>query len=258
MSARAYTRSALLVPVDTGDLMKPADAKAPKFDSKWWKLNKAKAADADGAFEKALKKYEDEKKAFLERAQTQKVGANPDAVVKALSDVKAVATKKKGDPKLGIGQKETKEGLGNYEKMADKAAQECKRAAGSPLMGMNVVALVKSGAPQFENYCKMRHVSENYNFLSLMAKNPKKEAKWYEGFIKEGSKFQVNLPGSIRVPFDKIAAEIKAGTSPDTPATWGAAPWDAAIKEVASMVTKDVLPTFRAYTIGQLLKEKLP
>jgi hypothetical protein len=238
--------------------MKPADAKAPKFDSKWWKANKAKAADADSGFEKALKKYEDEKKAFFERVKELKVGTSTDALQKALSDLKAQATKKKGDPKLGALQKETKEGLGNYEKLADKTIGECKRAAGSPLMGMSIVALVKSGAPQFENFCKQRHVSENYNFLSLMAKNPKKERRWYDDFIKEGSKFQVNLPGGIRVPFDKIAADIKDGKSPDTPATWAAAPWDKAIAEVAQMMTRDVLQGFRAYAIGAMVKAKLP
>jgi hypothetical protein len=236
--------------------MKPADAKAPKFDSKWWKANKAKAADADGGFEKALKKYEDEKKTFLERSQ--KAAASPDAVQKALADLKAQATKKKSDPKLGVAQKETKEGLGNYEKMADKAIGECKRAAASPIMSMSVAALVKAGVPQFEAYCKQRHVSENYNFLSLMAKNPKKERRWYDDFIKEGSKFQVNLPGGIRIPFDKVAADIKDGKSPDTPATWGAAPWDKAVGEVVSMVSKDVVPTFRSYALGQMLKSKLP
>ena len=55
--------------------MKAADAKAPKFDSTWWKANKAKDADADGAFEKSLKKYEDVKKKFFEETKGAIAGA---------------------------------------------------------------------------------------------------------------------------------------------------------------------------------------
>jgi hypothetical protein len=239
--------------------MKPADAKSPKFDSKWWKANKAKGADADAGFEKALVKYETEKKEFLKKVELNTPSTTTDAIQKALLEVKIQAGKKKSDPKLGVGQKETKEALGVYEKRCDAVIAECKRAAGSPLMTMSAAALVKS-APQFETYCKKRFVSENYNFLSLMAKNPKKERRWYDDFIKAGAKFQVNLPASLRGPFDQIAADIKADPvkTPDNPATWGKAPWEAVVKEIVTVVNRDVVSGFRTYAAGQMVTAKLP
>ncbi|HEY2166931.1 MAG TPA: hypothetical protein VGH01_07170 [Jatrophihabitantaceae bacterium] len=238
--------------------MKPADAKAPKFDSKWWKLNKAKGADADAGFEKALKKYEDTKKSFFEETKNPNGAKSSAELQQLLLAVKAQATKKKADPKLGIGQKETKEALGNYEKQCDTAISECKRIEASPLMKMGAADLVKS-APQFQTYCnKIGFLAESYNFISLMAKNPKKERRWYDDFIKSGSKFELNLPGSVKNEFDGIAARITAGTAPDTTETWAAAPWDQAVKEIAFMLDKDPLKRWRAWALGQMLKPKLP
>jgi hypothetical protein len=240
--------------------MKPADAKAPKFDSNWWKANKAKAADADAGLEKALKHYEDEKKAFFAGVKTQsRAGSSTEGLQKALGGVKTQAKQKKADPKLGALQKETKEGLANYEKLSDAAIAECKRVAGSPIMTGSVLALIKS-APQFKSYCVSNYQAESYNFLSLMAKNPEKGRRWYDDFIKSGSKFEINIANSTRAGFDKIAAAIAADPveTPDNPATWGKAPWDQAVSDITKLLDRDVLPRFRAYAAGELLKAKLP
>jgi vacuolar-type H+-ATPase subunit H len=238
--------------------MKAADAKAPKFDSKWWKANKAKAADADGGVEKALKQYEDKKREFLTEARNSSAKTT-DAFQKSLQDLKVQALKKGGDPKLGVMQKETKEALANYAKLCDVAIGDFKRVVGSPIITSPLATLVKS-VPQFQTYCTKNHQAESYNFLSLMAKNPKKERRWYDDFIKAGAKFEVNIPGAVRAPFDKIAAAIKADpvANPDTPDTWGKAPWDQVVNEIAKMVKTDVLPRFRNYTTGELLAAKLP
>lgn len=235
--------------------MNAADAKAPKFDSKWWKANKAKLADMSGAFENALKKYETEKKSFLQS------GSGGDRVTKALADVKAQAAKTRSDAKLTALQKETKEALGNYEKQCDVAIAEYKKLIASPLMTMSSTGLIKSPvAKQFEDFCKKRHVDENFNFLNLMAKKPKLERRWYDEFIKQGAKFELNIPSGMRGDFDKIAAAIQSdpAKTPDTPATWSKAPWDAVVKEIAGLLNKDVVPGFRAAMAGQQMKSKLP
>jgi hypothetical protein len=238
--------------------MKPADAKAPKFDSKWWKLNKAKDADADAGFEKALKKYEDVKKTFFDETRNPSGAMASDNIQKVLLEVKAQAAKKKADPKLGVLQKETKEALANYEKQCDVAIAHCKRIEASPLLKMGADDLVKN-APQFQTYCvKVGFLSESYNFLSLMAKNPKKERRWYDDFVKSGAKFELNLPGGVKKEFDGIASRVAAGGAPDTPETWAAAPWGLAVKEITVMLNKDPLKRWRAWALGQLLKAKLP
>jgi len=238
--------------------MKPADAKAPKFDGKWWKANKAKAADGSGEFEKALTKYQVEKKKFIDQA---KVGAShEEELVKALMMVRTVAMKAKDDKKLGVTDKDTKDALVNYAKQADTALGEIKRFAGSPIVTSSSAVLIKNGLPMFKAYCTNPKVggAESYNFLSLMAKNPKKEKRWYEAFIKRGAKFEVNIPNAMRAPFDKIAADVKAGTSEDTPATWGAAPWDAVVREVTKLLDNDLMKRWRFYAAGAHLGPKLP
>jgi hypothetical protein len=235
--------------------MQPADAKAPKFDSKWWKSNKAKPADMDGQFEKALKAYEDAKKTLLQ------TGAGGGHIEEALRKVKQEADKKKKDPKLGALQKETKEALANYERQCELLLAEYAKISKTPIMTLSPMALIKSPmAKQFEEQCKKEFSTENFNFLSLMAKKPRLERRWYDDFVAQGAKFEINISSGTRAKFDKIAAAIKADPvlTPDTPETWAKAPWSEAMKEVDALLGRDTLRRFRDRVLVQGLKSKLP
>jgi hypothetical protein len=236
--------------------MNSGDAKKPKFDPSWWKSNKAKDADPKGAVEKALDKYVKAKKQMFELAKMSN-SPRDEEVEKALAEIKKEALAEKANPKLGTFQKETVEALVNYAKLADAAIAELKRIDTAPIMKETVTFLVKQ-APQFKEYCTKNFQAESYNFLSLMYKNPKKEKQWYEAFIKDGSKFQINIPASTKVPFDAIAKAVADGKKPDNPDTWGKAPWAKAVTDIEQMLTNDVLKRFRYFMCGVLMTGKLP
>jgi hypothetical protein len=147
--------------------------------------------------------------------------------------------------------------LGNYAKIVDAALTELSRLDSAPIMKERVSFLVKK-APQFEAYCKKTFRSENFNFLNLMYKSPRKEKRWYEDFIRDGAKSQVNIAGSTKNEFDAIATAVANGSKPDNPDTWGKAPWGKAIAEIENLVLRDIVMGFRHYMFGVMMKDKLP
>ena len=236
--------------------MNAADAKKPQFDGAWWKKNKAKDADPAGKLQTALTKYQEKKKFFFAQAKISASGRVAE-VESALEAVKKEAAAEKGNKKLGLLQKETKEALDNYIKIADAALKELKRLETAPIMKEGIKLLVEK-VPQFKEYCTKNYQSESFAFLSLMYKNPTKEKKWYDAFIASNSKFEVNIPGETKNKFDAIAEEIQDGTKPDNPETWKAAPWEQATKDVERMLVNDVVPRFRYFMSGEMMQGHLP
>jgi len=236
--------------------MNAADAKNPKFDPIWWRANKASSADASGAFERALAKYQAARKKLFDQAKLSE-SPHVDELKLALDEVKQKAAAEKGNNKLGMLRKETVEALGNYVRLADGARQELMRLETAPIMKEGVKFLVNQ-APQFQEYCKKNFQSESFNFLSLMYKGPIKEQRWYEDFIKPEAKFEVNISGNVKERFVAIAKAINEGKQPNNVATWARAPWDEAINEVERMLKADVVPRFRKNFTGTMMTGKLP
>ena len=165
--------------------MKSSDAKKPKFDSAWWKKNKSSKADPKDKVATALKKYAEQKTKFFKDPRLEDL----------LDTLKEVKTAAEAEAKtLGAMQKDSKEALTNYAKLADKATKDLKGILKTPMQNIDVETLVKN-VPQFKKFCEKRWTSESYNFLSLMYKKPVPERQWYEVFIKEGGKFQANVGG---------------------------------------------------------------
>lgn len=240
--------------------MKSSDAKNPKFESAWWKTNKAKAADADGGLEKLLKQYETLRKELT--ASTKGTDGFPLAsaskIGKTLFDIKAEAAKKAKDPKLGVMQKETKDALAAYEKKADAGMKVVQQFANSPLMKMKTPELVRH-APQFRTYAGARHAQENVDFL--MAMNDKKfNLATYERFISSTAPDQINIDDSVRSQFDAVAQDVKATppVAPDSPQTWQRAPWKAAVDEIVRMSEQNFVTKFRCWATAQHLSKQLP
>jgi hypothetical protein len=236
--------------------MNSADAKKPKFDGAWWKKNKAKDADPAGKLQTALTKYQEKEKFFFSQTKVSSSG-RVEELESALEAVKKEAAAEKGNKKLGVSQKETKEALDNYVKIADAALKELKRLESAPIIKEGVKLLVEK-VPQFKEYCTKNYQSESFNFLSLMYKNPAKDKKWYDAFIASGSKFEVNIPGETKRSFDAIAQEIKEGKKPDNTDTWKTAPWEKATKDIEKMLTADVIPRFRFFMTGAMMEGHLP
>lgn len=236
--------------------MNASEAKAPKFDPGWWKTHKAKEADLANKIFAALTKYQAALKVFT--AQT-KVSGIPhlDDVETALVETKKAAQAEKANKSLGVFQKDTLTALDNYIKAVDLAIGHIKRVEVSPIMNSAATVLVKQ-VPQFQEYCKKNHQAESYNYLSLMYKNPKKEKKWYDAFIKRGSPFEINIPSAQLKAFDAIAKDVIAGTKPDTPETWAVGPWKESVIAIEKMLDSDVVRRFRAFMSGVLLNDKLP
>lgn len=236
--------------------MNASEAKAPEFDPGWWKTKKAKEADLGNKITAALTKYQAALKVF--NAQT-KISGIPhlDDVENALVETKKAAVAEKANKSLGIFQKDTLTALDNYAKAADAAIAHIKRVENSPIMTSAATVLVKQ-VPQFQEYCKKNFQAESFNYLSLMYKNPKKEKKWYDAFIKRGAQFEINIPSAQLKAFDAIAKDVTAGTKPDTPETWVAAPWKESVIAIEKLLDTDVVRRFRAFMSGVLLDGKLP
>lgn len=238
--------------------MKASDAKAPKFDSKWWKLNKAKVADSDGQFCKALEAYEAFRKKFA-GSQTADT-SDLTALKKAVTELKFQATRAANDKALGVLQKDTKESLNSYAKTCEAVLKYMDRVQADPMMKMTSEQLVKQ-VPQFKTFCQKEHTMENWEFIAAMQNSgTKKDRALYELHIKKGASKEVNIGDPIVKKFDDAAKAIAADPVrfPDTPATWSLAPWPKALDEVARMTNQGTVANFRKWVSAQLLTPKLP
>jgi len=236
--------------------MNSADAKKPKFNGAWWKKNKAEHADPKGELEGALEDYQKCVTSFFRRAEAEQSPSESE-LRKALEAVKKAAKDEKQNKKLGVLQKDTLTALDNYVKRADAALAELKRVTTAPLLRADIKLLVRKMS-QFESYCMKHHQSESFNFLSLMYKNPKSNRQWYDDFIADSGKFQINIAAPTKRDFDNIAKAVASEAQADTEATWDAAPWDKAIDEIEHVLEADVLPRFRYLMTGEMMKGSLP
>ena len=236
--------------------MNASEAKKPKFDGGWWAKHKAEHADEDRSFEHALDNYQRVIGEFFKDAARSNMVSVGDVKL-ALEEVSKAAKATHDDKKLGIAQKDTKQALTNYIKLADAAKGELARVVTAPVMKASAELLVKK-MPQFESYCKQNHEDESFNFLSVMYKNPKHERQFYDDFIKDRAKFMINLPSKYKRQFDDIADAIDSGAQPDTVASWDLAPWDEAVKEIEKLFLVDVIPRFRNFMCGEILRGSVP
>jgi len=236
--------------------MNSSDARKPRFNGAWWKKNKAEEADPKGKLEDALEDYRKCVADFFRSAEASQ-SPRQDEVKKALEEIKKAAKDEKSNKKLGVFQKDTLTALDNYVKRADAAITELKRLNTAPVLTANIKLLVRKMS-QFESYCKKKLQSESFNYLSLMYKNPKPDRQWYDDFIADSGKFQINLSSPIRKQFDAVAAAVASHALPDTAETWQQAPWDESIEHIEEMLERDVLPRFRDFMVGEVMRGSLP
>ncbi len=225
--------------------MKPADAKAPKFDAAWWKQNKAKDADPKGLFQGALGDYQKVKAAFV------KDPGDPLDLTRKLDVVIKVAKAIKADPKLGALQKDTKDALASYEKIAAATQNAIATASKNPDLQGDLADLIKRQSKALESFCQGNHTEENYEFLVLMSKKVQ-NGKVYDRYVKLNSAKQINISGGTLNAMDKVAAD---GDS----AKWDSAPWKDATTEIFEVVKRDTMPKYRTALRKQLFGAiKLP
>lgn len=225
--------------------MKAADAKAPKFDSKWWTANKAKDVDAKGTFASALDDYDKAQKKFAASRTLGEAGA----AAKALDTFIKAAKTAKADPKLGVLQKDTKEALVNYEKIATAALKALTAAARDVDLNADVADLVKRQSKPFRAFCAKEFSTENFNFLVLLSKGVRSR-ELYDGYVADGAKFQVNVPDTQRAELDALARRTPAAS----PADWKAAKaWAVLQAEITKVLGADTLTRFRKARATEML-----
>jgi hypothetical protein len=174
--------------------MKATDAKKPRFDGTWWKKNKAKAADSSGKLERALTKYKAVVTSFLQTLRNNKTSSgDPAKVLAELLEVRKCASAEGTNKLLGPQQKETKEALLNYVNIAGKHYNELNKIVKSGIMTKENVKDLVLTEKAFEEGCKKLLVSENFNFLNLMYKNPKLNLKIYAAFFPAGAPSELNI-----------------------------------------------------------------
>jgi hypothetical protein len=114
---------------------------------------------------------------------------------------------------------------------APKPAAKPKNVAS--LADWSAVMVDKVLGPKVLKFCKSSQNEEGIKFLSMMKQN-KKDVKTYEGFVKAGSKMEINISSDLRKKFDAIAKAAK----PD----WGKAPWADATKEALRLFDTNIMP----------------
>lgn len=226
--------------------MKPADAKAPKFESQWWKANKAKDADAKDVFADALKAYEKARKVADSAMEPKDLMT----LAKALDALSKAAKAARSDSKIGVLQGDTKEALVRYEKVAATAAKNLVVGAKDVELGSTPAQLVKRQSKLLFAQCKKEYSPENFEFLVLMDKGVLTR-KVYEKYVAAGSPSQVNVSADLRKPLDDFAAATPSSASN---VDWESAPWHKVRTEVLNVITRDTYPRFRKERAALLIK----
>jgi hypothetical protein len=227
--------------------MNATDAKKPKFDGTWWKKNKAKAADSSGKLEKALNKYKAAVKLYLGNLHggNTKASGDPARVLAELLEVRKCASSEGTNKLLGPQQKETKEALLNYVNIAGKHYNELNKIDKLGIMTKKKVKDLVLTEKVFEKGCKDLLVSENFNFLNLMYKNPKLSMKIYAAFFPAGAPSELNIGTEIPNAMKALADKVKADAKLDTHDFWKRGPWNKAVEAVERLLEQDTVPTIR-------------
>ncbi|MBL4806383.1 MAG: hypothetical protein JKY31_03745 [Rhodobacteraceae bacterium] len=207
---------------------------------KWWKDNKAKTLSDKANLGKLLAAFEPAYKlVFVAKGPVQLKRANDLLVLCKALDVAA----DKNAKACGKFQKETMEILKKafpaevkvHRKKIEGVLKDLKAQYSNP----KVADMLKDRTMRsaYLQYAAGNYTDESIKFLMVASK---KTDAVYQEFIKDGAPQQINIPGKVRIPFDKAFAAGNIAT----------APWKGAVSEIIRMLQNEEMKKFGTWFLA--------